>query len=122
MLSNRMTDHEKDHASDVSDAAAVLGRKGGSVKSERKTAAVRANAKQPRPSASGNLRASLKAIRARLAQLPSGSRCPLIEYELSDGSLLRASNAGAVGGGELLGVYDIVRIDVAGNVVRTYRA
>jgi hypothetical protein len=30
-------------------AAVLLGRKGGSVKSERKTAAARANAKRPRP-------------------------------------------------------------------------
>jgi len=34
--------------SDIQKAAAALGRKGGSVKSERKTAAARKNAKLPR--------------------------------------------------------------------------
>jgi hypothetical protein len=33
----------------VSEAAAILGRKGGKVKSERKTKAARKNAKRPRP-------------------------------------------------------------------------
>ena len=34
---------------DLSRMAALMGRKGGSVKSERKTAAARENAKKPRP-------------------------------------------------------------------------
>ncbi len=43
---NRAVEHELDG---VTAAAAVMGKKGGAVSSEKKTAACRVNAKKPRP-------------------------------------------------------------------------
>jgi|LSPZ01.1.fsa_nt_gi hypothetical protein len=45
---NMAVEHELDGGS-TARAAAIMGRKGGSVSSEKKTAAVRENAKKPRP-------------------------------------------------------------------------
>lgn len=52
---NNYRDHMPEwaaHRADVPSAAAILGRKGGSAKSERKALAVRENAKKPRPNRS----------------------------------------------------------------------